>query len=187
MQKNKIDLLFIDIKMPDISGIEFVNCLTKLPMVIFTTAYSEYAVQGFELDAIDYLLKPFSLARFIKSCHKALEIKQLRAGENESFVFIKTGYEEEKVILDEILYVESAGNYMEFVLKNRKLLSRQTMAEVLQILPENQFVRVHRSYLIAVNKVEKISRNSLWITDNEIPVGASFEEFFLEIRENLKL
>jgi DNA-binding LytR/AlgR family response regulator len=185
LQKNQIDLLFIDIKMPDISGIDFVKCLQKVPMVVFTTAYSEYAVQGFELDALDYLLKPFSLARFTKTCNKALSVKQLQEGNKTDFIFVKTGYEEEKILLDDILYIEAEGNYLIIVTPLRKLLNRQTMTEMLQMLPQNQFVRVHRSYIIALPKVEKITRQSVWITGVEIPIGASYEDQLEFIRKQL--
>ena len=183
LNQHKIDVIFLDIKMPDISGIELVGCLQKVPMVVFTTAYSEYAVKGFELDAIDYLLKPFSLARFAKTCNKVLEIKQLRGIAVRDFIFVKTGYEEEKVMLEDILFIESEGNYLTLVLKNAKIISSQTMSDILQILPESQFMRVHRSYIIAVNKIEKITRNSLWIAGNEISIGASFEDKLLAIKE----
>lgn len=184
LQNQKVDLIFLDIKMPDISGIEFVNCLPKPPMVVFTTAYSEYAVQGFELDAIDYLLKPFSLVRFTKACNKALEIKDLSVGDANKFIFIKTGYEEEKVFLDEILYVMAEGNYVSIVLKNRKLLSRQFLSEISAVLPHSQFIRIHRSYLIARNKIEKIGRQEIRIAGEMIPVGASYEEKLQEIRQS---
>ncbi|MCF8324169.1 MAG: LytTR family DNA-binding domain-containing protein [Leadbetterella sp.] len=184
LQTNKIDLLFLDINMPDISGIEFVNILPKCPMVIFTTAYSEYAVKGFELDAIDYLLKPFSLARFTKACNKALDMNKV---DELDFIFLKTGYEEEKVLLDEIHYIEAEGNYMTYVLNNRKLLSRQSISDALGQLPFDKFVRIHRSYLISLSKIVKISRNSVWILGKEIPVGSSYEEKLLEIRGFLGL
>lgn len=186
LQQNKIDLIFLDIKMPDISGIEFVHILQKTPMIIFTTAYSEYAVNGFELDAVDYLMKPFSLVRFTKACNKVLEIKILRNEDTPNFIFLKTGYEEEKVLLDDILYIEAEGNYMAYILSNKKLLSRQNITEVLTQLPHNQFIRIHRSYIVAVNKIQKITRQSVWVAGNEILVGASYEEKLSEIREKLK-
>ncbi len=185
LQQNKIDLIFLDIKMPDISGIEFVHILQKVPMIIFTTAYSEYAVKGFELDAVDYLMKPFSLARFTKACNKALEIKTLRNDETPNYIFLKTGYEEEKVFLDEILYIEAEGNYMAYILPNKKLLSRQNISETLTQLPYNQFIRIHRSYIVAMNKIQKISRQSVWVAGKEITIGASYESILVEIREKL--
>lgn len=182
LKKNRIDLIFLDIKMPDISGIELVQNLGTVPMIVFTTAYSEYAVQGFELDAVDYLLKPFSLPRFLKSCSKALDYKVLKSEENEQFIVVKTGYEEEKVNLEEVLYLEADGNYVTFVLKNRTVLSRQTLTDVLQILPQNQFVRIHRSYIISLRKIEKMSRSEITIAGFKIPIGASYEEKVAEIK-----
>lgn len=192
LQQNKVDLIFLDIKMPDISGIEFVHILQKTPMIIFTTAYSEYAVNGFELDAIDYLMKPFSLDRFTKACNKALEIKSLRGEEASNYIFLKTGYDEEKVLLDDILYVEAEGNYMAYVLPKRKLLSRQNINDALSQLTtngilHNQFIRVHRSYIVAINKIQKITRQSVWVAGNEISIGASYEDKLSEIREKLNL
>ncbi|MFN3488406.1 MAG: LytR/AlgR family response regulator transcription factor [Emticicia sp.] len=187
LQQNKIDLIFLDIKMPDISGIEFVHILQKTPMIVFTTAYSEYAVKGFELDAIDYLMKPFSLARFTKACNKALEMKLSRSEEAPNFIFLKTGYEEEKVLLDDILYIEAEGNYMAYILPNKKLLCRQNIGECISQLPTNQFIRIHRSYIVALNKIQKITRQSVWVAGNEISVGASYEEKLGKIRAKLGL
>lgn len=185
LRQNKVDLLFLDIKMPDISGIEFAQILKNGPLVVFTTAYSEYAVQGFDLDAVDYLLKPFSLARFTKACNKALEMKNVRGTEAPDFIFLKTGYEEEKVYLKDILYIEAAGNYMTYVLKERKLMCRQNVPEALQTLPEQDFVRVHRSFIVGVQHVGKIARQQVWVNGVEIPVGASYEDGVARIREVL--
>lgn len=185
LQTNRVDLLFLDIKMPDISGVDVVKSLHKVPMVVFTTAYSDFAVQGFELDAVDYLLKPFSLARFLKACTKALDIQNLRTDKASEFLFVKTGYEEEKVLLDDILYIEAEGNYLIFMLKNRKLLSRQTMTDLLQTLPTDRFVRVHRSYCVAVAKIEKMARQEITVGGQAIPIGASYEEALVTIRARL--
>lgn len=185
LRQNKVDLLFLDIKMPDISGIEFAQILKNGPLVVFTTAYSEYAVQGFDLDAVDYLLKPFSLARFTKACNKALEMKNVRGEDVPDFIFLKTGYEEEKVYLKDILYVEAAGNYMTYVLKERKLMCRQNVPEALLALPEHDFVRVHRSFIVGVKHVGKIARQQVWVNGVEIPVGASYEDGVARIREVL--
>ncbi len=185
LRQNKVDLLFLDIKMPDISGIEFAQILKNGPLVVFTTAYSEYAVQGFDLDAVDYLLKPFSLARFTKACNKALEMKNVRGTEAPDFIFLKTGYEEEKVYLKDILYIEAAGNYMTYVLKERKLMCRQNVPEALQTLPEQDFVRVHRSFIVGVQHVGKIARQQVWVNGVEIPVGASYEDGVARIKEVL--
>jgi DNA-binding LytR/AlgR family response regulator len=192
LNQNKIDVIFLDIKMPDISGIEFISCLQKMPMVIFTTAYSEYAVKGFELDAVDYLMKPFSLARFTKACNKALELKKAKNEEKPNdFFFIKTGYEEEKIFYNDILYIEAEGNYMAYVLPNKKYLTRQNISDCLVQLPsggdpQNQFIRIHRSFIVSLYKIHKITRQSVWVAGKEISVGASYEENLNEIRQKLK-
>ncbi len=186
LQKNAVDLLFLDIKMPDISGIELLNSLPSPPMVVFSTAYSQYAVDGFELNAIDYLLKPFSLARFVKACNKALDYKMVRSKEPALHIFVKTGYEEEKVMLSEILYIEAEGNYLNYVLADRKLMSRQNMMDALRLLPVNQFVRVHRSYIIAIAAVQKIARYELLIGSKSIPIGVSYEDQVASLRSGLK-
>ncbi len=176
LQNEPVDLLFLDIKMPDISGLEFVTSLPKKPMVIFTTAYSEHAVTSFELDAVDYLLKPFSLPRFVKACNKAQELLQLRGttAPVKDYLFLKTGYEQVKVYYDEILYLEAAGNYVTFVLDGKKLLSRMTIQELSEQLPADSFVRVHRSYIVAKKQIDKIERHQVCIKGNEVPVGASY-------------
>ncbi|QCR23395.1 LytTR family DNA-binding domain-containing protein [Pontibacter sp. SGAir0037] len=177
LQREPVDVLFLDIKMPDISGLEFVASLQKKPLVIFTTAYSEHAVTSFELDAIDYLLKPFSLARFVKACNKAQEHLQLRnksVAPNKDYIFLKTGYEQVKVLYDEILYMEAAGNYITFVLEEKKLLSRMTINELCELLPADRFVRVHRSYVVAKDRINKIERHQVCVKDQVVPVGASF-------------
>jgi len=175
----KIDLIFLDIKMPDISGIDFLKSIPNPPMVIFTTAYSEHAVQSFELDAIDYLLKPFSLSRFLKACNKAQEQYELKNKSNGTSsqltsVFIKSGYGQVRVKLDDILYAESSGNYVQFVLEKQKIVSRLTMSEAEALLPAAAFVRIHRSYIVAKKYISKIERNSIWIGPIELPVGTNY-------------
>ncbi|MFC6196038.1 LytR/AlgR family response regulator transcription factor [Dyadobacter subterraneus] len=179
LQQNPVDLIFLDIKMPDISGFELLKLLDSQPLVIFTTAYTEHAVKSYELDAIDYLLKPFSSERFIKACNKAAEVLEFRRknlNQKPDFLFIKSGFEQVKVFYNEILYIESAGNYMVFMLQNDKILSRLTMKEVLHLLPETDFIRVHRSFIVSKNHVSKIERNQLHIGKSVIPVGSMFSE-----------
>ncbi len=177
LQKENIDLIFLDIKMPDISGIELYNSLRKKPLVIFTTAYSEHAVTSFELDAIDYLLKPFSLSRFIKACNKAFELHNFRtAAETSDHLYVKTGYEQVKVMYDDILYLEAAGNYVTFVLKDKSILSRSTFAEAVNLMPAEKFVRVHRSFIVSVNKINKADRYQVTIGDKTIPVSEAYSK-----------
>lgn len=174
LQKEPIDLIFLDIKMPDISGLDFLKSLNRKPLVIFTTAYTEHAVISFELDAVDYLLKPFSLARFLKACNKANELFQLRTSGVPDHVFIKTGYEQVKVKFDDICYAEAEGNYVNFVLKNSKLLSRMTFTEMENILPKNKFIRIHRSYMVAKAHIDKIERHQVHVNGTTLPVGDSY-------------
>jgi two-component system LytT family response regulator len=176
MQREPVDLLFLDIKMPDISGIQLLNCLNKKPLVIFTTAYSEHAVASFELDAIDYLLKPFSLARFTKACNKANEIFSLRNNPDgkKDYLFLKTGYEQVKVNFADVCYLEATGNYVNFVLKDQTILSRMTITEVETLLPADRFIRIHRSFIAAIDKIDKIERHQLLINGAILPVGSSY-------------
>jgi len=173
LQHEQVDLLFLDIKMPDISGIDLLNCLNKKPLVIFTTAYSEHAVESFELDAIDYLLKPFALTRFIKACNKANEIHSLRnsSAEKKNYLFLKTGYEQVRVNFEDICYLEATGNYVNFVLTDKTILSRLTITEVEAMMPAGEFIRIHRSFIAAVNKIDKIERHQLLVNGAVLPVG----------------
>lgn len=175
LRQHPVDLLFLDIKMPDISGIEFFRSLSKKPLVVFTTAYSEHAVAGFELDAVDYLLKPFSLPRFLKACNKAQEWLELRGKDTKpAYLFVKTGYDQIKIDFDAIDYLEATGNYVNFVLNNSHVLGRMTITECEELLPPAHFVRIHRSFIAAINKVQKIERHQLTVNGSILPIGASY-------------
>jgi DNA-binding LytR/AlgR family response regulator len=176
LQREQVDLIFLDIKMPDISGIEFFNSLNKKPLLIFTTAYSEHAAASFEMDAVDYLLKPFALTRFIKGCNKANELFQARYGTGaDDHLYVKTGYEQIKVLFDDILYLEAAGNYVTFVLKgNSRILSRSTFAEAAAMLPADRFIRVHRSFIVSIAQIEKVERQQVTINKVIIPVSEAY-------------
>lgn len=179
LQTNKVDLLFLDIKMPDISGVELLKSIPNPPLVIFTTAYSEHAVEGFELDAIDYLLKPFSLTRFLKACNKAYDYHELKRNKSNdeillSHVFIKSGYEQVRVELDIIRYAEANGNYVVFVLENQRIASRLTMSEAAALLPVKYFVRVHRAYIVSKKHIQKVDRKTIWVQETAIPIGSAY-------------
>lgn len=176
LQQQPVDLLFLDINMPDISGMELMRCLNKKPMVIFTTAYSEHAVESFELDAVDYLLKPFSLARFTKACNKANELFLLRENVNDkkNYIFLKTGYEQVKVNFDDICFVEATGNYVNFALTNRTVLTRMTITEAESVLPPDQFIRIHRSFIVAKSKIERVERHQISLSSAILPVGNTY-------------
>jgi len=177
LQKERVDLIFLDIKMPDISGIELFNSLHKKPLLIFTTAYPEHATTGFQMDAVDYLLKPISLARFLQACHKAYELFNVRnMAAAADHLFVKTGYEQVKVLYDDILYLEATGNYVNFILKDRAILSRSTFQEALEVLPADKFIRVHRSFIIAMDKIDKIERGLVTIRKKSIPVSDAYSQ-----------
>lgn len=181
LQQNKTDLIFLDIKMPDINGIDLLNSLSNPPMVIFTTAYSEHAVRSFELDAVDYLLKPFSLSRFLKACNKAQELYQLRNHTNiptePAAIFIKDGYEQIKVQLSAIKYIEASGNYTQIHLDANQLLStRVPLNEMLLLLPAHKFIRTHRAFIVSKEKISKFDRFQVWIGEQAIPIGTTYAQ-----------
>jgi DNA-binding LytR/AlgR family response regulator len=189
LQKNKVDLLFLDIKMPTISGIDLLKALPNPPMVIFTTAYSEHAVQSFELDAVDYLLKPFAPERLLRACNKAKELYELRKnGEGlpaaTGAIFIKSGYEQVRVNLDEILYVEGVGNYVQFVMGKQNILSRLSVSEAENLLPGSGFVRIHRSFIVGKKWISRIEKRAIWIGQKEIPIGEAYLQSIRRIIEN---
>lgn len=186
ISKNQVDLIFLDIKMPDISGIDFLHILKHPPLVVFTTAYAEHAVKGFELNALDYLLKPFSLARFLQACHRAEELYSLRNSQNANAlpqeIFIKDGYEQVKVNIDDIIYIEAAGNYTLIHLQNSTSLStRMPIGEMLALLPAQKFIRTHRAFIVSKRAVTKFDRNQIWINDKIIPVGPTYLQCLQEL------
>jgi DNA-binding LytR/AlgR family response regulator len=191
--RQQVDLIFLDIKMPGISGTDFLKSITRPPMVVFTTAYSEHAVQSFELDAIDYLLKPFSLPRFLKACFKAQELYELRANSTQQLtggqsLFIKSGHEEVRVNPEDILYAESAGNYVKLMLTTGNLTTRLTMADAEALLPSPSFIRIHRSFLVAARHVTKTDKRSVWLGKVELPIGIVYsEQIDRFIKQNKKI
>lgn len=179
LQQGQTDLLFLDIQMPDLSGLELLKALQPRPFTIFTTAYSEHAVKGFELDALDYLLKPFSAERFLKACQKAKELFELKQSAAGKYLFIKTGYEQVRLNLDELIYVQSAGNYVSFFTAGQKILSRLTMAETEALLPASAFVRIHRSYIVSRKHITRMDKSRVYCNEVVLPVGAGYSVSFL--------
>jgi len=183
IQKDQIDLIFLDINMPDLSGIQFLKSLTYQPLVIFTTAYSEYAVESYEYQAVDYLLKPIEFDRFLKATNKAFDrFKQksqkskITIQENSEPVFIKSGTKVHRLDLNEILFVESAGNYVLFVTCSKSIMVLMTMAEVMELLKENFFIRVHRSFIVAIKNIDIIETDFIKIKKKKIPIGEKYKE-----------
>lgn len=195
MQENKADLIFLDINMPKLSGISFLKNLKNAPLVIFTTAYSEYALEGFELNAVDYLKKPFSFDRFCKAFFKAEELLSLKlnARINEpdltvekQFFFIKSNKKTYKINFSEIYYIEGLGDYIQVHLENQKIVTNLSMKRILEILPESMFYRIHKSYIISLNKIELVEGNSVLVNKKRLPVGNSYRQQFMEfINDNM--
>ncbi|MFD2556073.1 LytR/AlgR family response regulator transcription factor [Sphingobacterium tabacisoli] len=173
LNKNEVDLLFLDIRMPDISGIDFYDSLVRKPILVFTTAYSEHAVTGFELEALDYLLKPFAFGRFLKTCNKAYDILQSKR-KISSHIYVKDGYNIVKLDFDEILFIEATGNYMKYVTQTAEILTRSTIKEIMEQLPGERFQQVHRSFIVNLGKVSKIERHQLSIASHVVPISASY-------------
>lgn len=181
LKEHPVDLIFLDIKMPDISGMELAALLPKEMMVIFTTAYSNHAVKSFELDAVDYLLKPFNLSRFLKACQKAQEWKELKSGQaiNPGSIFIKTGYDHIKINFEDLLFCEANGNYVSFHLPKEKILSRMTLAETEKLLPAT-FIKTHRSFIINPSHIQKIERHQVTLSGKSVPVSMSYYDELME-------
>ncbi len=176
LTKEKIDLVFLDINMPHISGISLSKMLDGETKIIFTTAYSEYAVESYELQAVDYLLKPISLDRFTRAISKVLVENSRVSTENENhFVFVKSGSKTYRIHTNEINYIEKDGNYATYFMDNQKVVARESVLASLEKLPDH-FMQVHKSFVVNTNKVSSIDKDCLCIQDTEIPVGASFKK-----------
>jgi DNA-binding LytR/AlgR family response regulator len=187
--ENKPDLIFLDINMPDLTGIQLLKSLSNAPMVIFTTAYSEYAVESYELNAVDYLLKPIEFERFIKAVIKAKErLEPVAEGstksvaeKNEPVIYIKSGTKTHRVEINDILYIEAMGNYVSFILEDKKITAYMSMSEALDQLPPATFRRIHKSYIISLSRVETIEPYQVKIKDIAIPIGQSYRAEFARI------
>lgn len=184
LKKGNIDLMFLDINMPYLSGIEFLESLDKAPLTILSTAYSEYALDGYRLNVIDYLLKPISFQRFFQAVQKAQEIFQTQillqnVEDSQPNLFIRQGDSFQKIDWDDILYVEGMQNYLKIHLNNKTLTIHQTMLSLEALLPKDAFYRIHKSYLINVYKIDSISGGRLFINGEELPISKPRKESLL--------
>jgi len=185
-----IDLIFLDINMPKMSGMEFLRTMTNLPMVIMTTAYGQYALDGFELAVVDYLVKPFSLDRFLKATKKALELKLLKNNasggakgtteEPEDHFYVKCDGKIEKVLFDDLLYVEAMANHVILHTTDDKLIVYLTVKGILEKLPSEKFIQVHKSYIVNLSKINTIEGNMLHLGKAKITMGLSFADSAME-------
>lgn len=180
LQENKIDLLFLDIQMPDINGLQLYKNLTNKPLVVFTTAFKDFAVEGFNVDAIDYLLKPFDYNRFLKAAYKANEYQEFLSSQELQLnsIYVKVNYEMMKINLKDIELIEALDDYIKIHIKPYPVLTLMTLKNMQEKLPEKEFVRVHRSYIIPISKVEKFNKNKIYVAGKEIPIGSSYSDVY---------
>lgn len=181
LENNPIDLIFLDINMPAKSGVDFYKDLPQDSLVIFTTAYKEYAVESYEIGAFDYLLKPFSFERFKTSIDRVVEKKKTSQENDASFIYVKTDYGLVKVVFDDIIYLEGQDNYVKIYLENQKpLLIRITIKEIVEKLPQKNFCRIHRSNVISLKRITSYRNKVVKLGDIALPVGTTYEIDFLE-------
>ena len=186
LRNTSVDLIFLDIHMPRLSGLDFIRSLHNPPQFILVTAYSEYALQGFNVNATDYLMKPVPFDRFLKAVNKAYELYRLRNKPvsttdppDQKYLLVKSGYQTVKIMIDSILYIEGLKDYVKIYSDSRKpILSLLTMKGLVVSLPVNKFLRIHKSYIVAIDRITTISRNRVMIGDKWIPVGENYREEF---------
>lgn len=197
LNENQVDLIFLDINMPQLKGLDFLRTLSNPPFIIITSAYQEYALEGYELNISDYLLKPFSFERFLKAVNKvntqqklitstnkekivSKEVK-VEKTENQERIFVKGDKKIHQINFNSILYLESIGSYVKIHLDNEKIITLDRLSNFEKRLPKNLFIRIHRSYIIAVNKIEVIEGNRVKVSDYKIPIGNVYKQHFLKI------
>uniref|UniRef100_UPI003216A55F LytR/AlgR family response regulator transcription factor n=1 Tax=uncultured Draconibacterium sp. TaxID=1573823 RepID=UPI003216A55F len=192
LHKHKIDLMFMDIQMPQITGVEFLKTLKNPPKVIITTAYREYALDGFELDVVDYLLKPITFERFLKSINKFYQTSQdevvnvkpfavSNGVSEEAFIYVKENKKVVKVHLNEILYVEGLSEYVQIYTSDKKIITKTSMTNMSEKLPDNNFIRIHKSFIVSLSKIEAFTSNSIEVPGKELPIGRSYKNSVLEV------
>jgi len=189
LREKHVDLIFMDIQMPQITGIEFLKTLKHSPKVIFTTAYREYALEGFELDVVDYLLKPITFERFLKSvnkyylsCQDQVQVVPNSSSEKaqeESFIYVKENKKVIKIYLSEIRYIEGLSEYVQIYTEKRKIITKTSMALMEEKLPAANFLRIHKSFIVPVNKIEAFTANTIEIHGKELPIGRNYKNAVL--------
>lgn len=189
-EEERVDLIFLDIKMPDIDGIQLVKSLKNPPLIIFTSAYEQYALDGYNLDVIDYLLKPISFERFLKSVTKVQEyLSKEKApssatsgdGKLNDYIFIKTEYKIIKINLEDILFIEALKDYTKIYTQNQPVLTLRSLKSFENKLPQEKFIRVHRSYLVSLDKINSVERNTVMIANQPIPISEGYRDRFYEL------
>ena len=183
LQQNDVDLLLLDIQMHEVNGLQFYKSLIKKPLVVFTTAYSEYAVDGFSVDAVDYLLKPFEYDRFLKAILKAREYLEFLSSQELQMasIFVKVDYQLMKINLKDIELIEGLDDYIRIHVKPKSVLTLMTLKSLQEKLPSNEFIRIHRSYIVPASKIESFGKSKVKVAGKEIPVGSSYSEVYQQL------
>ena len=191
MQNNDIDLVFIDIQMPGLTGLQFIQSLPQKPMYILVTAYEKFALEGYNLNVVDYLLKPVAMDRFIKACNKAMDLHRLKqqtgpAREELKYIFVNADYKLVKVEFSEIVFIEALKDYLKIHLKTAKnpLITRMSMKSIEEELPSSQFIRIHKSYIISKDAITAVKKTSVFMDSMELPVGDMYKEAVEEFTGN---
>lgn len=197
LRNNAIDLLFLDVQMPELTGISLLKVLQKRPLVILTTAYSDYALEGYELDIVDYLLKPITFERFLRAVDKASQRLEPRISTPPSirsqtaleqpFVFVKDGTKLVKVIFDDILYVEGLKDYVTIHMKNQKVISLQRLKTLEDELPSDRFIRIHNSFIVALQAIDAVHKNNVQIRNAMLPIGETYKKSFRDFIEKNRM
>lgn len=182
LHNTKVDLMFLDIQMPQISGIEFLKTLKNHPKVIFTTAYREYALDGFELDVVDYLLKPITFERFLKSINKyyhtkgdAVQVVDGKSGYDEAFIYVKENKMVKKILLKEIFYIEGYSEYVRIYIDDKRIVTKASLTELEKKLPQDKFLRIHKSYIVSVTQITAFSASVIEVKSKELPIGRNYK------------
>lgn len=185
LQENSVDLIFIDIQMPGLTGLQFIGSLEKRPLVIFITAYKQHALESYDLAVVDYLVKPVSLERFIKACNRAKELHELKSAKQPlsppkqtDYFFLNADYSQVKIMFNDIIWMEGLRDYIKIYLKSsgKPLLFRTSLKAVEPELPSAKFLRIHKSYLVAIESITSVRKNSVFIKDMELPIGETYRE-----------
>jgi two-component system, LytTR family, response regulator len=192
LKENSTDLIFLDIQMETLTGIQLLETTDLKTKIIITSAYDQYAIKGYELNVTDYLLKPYSFERFLKAVEKVMEFYSARheeirsPGDKNKYLFIKTEYRYERIDIDDILYIEGMKDYLRIVCTDKKIMTLQSFSAIEESLPSENFCRVHKSYMVALNKIKSVERGVVLIGDQRIPVSATYRKVFND-KTGLKL
>lgn len=184
LKSNPVDLIFLDINMPGLSGLQLLDELSVRPQVVFATAYSEYALDSYDYEATDYLLKPIEFDRFAKAVQKvkkAMNNGEERNGVLDKYLFLKDGYKQVKVIIEDILYIQSDGNYLNVFTKAGKVNTRMTLNQMTDMLPSTSFIRVHNSYVVNIEQIDRVESNQVYLADAAISIGPNYKESFCRV------